>query len=86
MGNVPGRFMYITAGAHLHVALYLYSSVTQSHIYQSTTSDPLYPPPRKNARLPHARPSGLIRGRKRIDAKSRETPTLRQCILRSFPG
>ena len=42
MAKVSGRFMYITAGAHLNIALYLYSSVNQSHIYQSTTSDPLY--------------------------------------------
>ena len=42
MANIRGRFMYITAGAHDHIALYLYSSVNQSHIYRSTTSDPLY--------------------------------------------
>ena len=90
MANIRGRFMYITAGAHDHIALYLYSSVNQSHIYQSTTSDPLYHliliQKKNNARLPLTRPSGLIRGRKRIGTKSGEPPTLRQCVLRSFPG
>ena len=89
MAKVSGRFMYITAGAHLDIALYLYNSVNQSHIYQSKTLDPLYHLlliQKKNARLPLTRPSGLIRGRKRIDTKSRESPSLRQCILRSFPG
>lgn len=86
LGNRFGGFVYITVHFHLPIAHYLYSSFTQSIQPQSILPHPLNPLLRKRRKhaIVLARPYGLIRHR--IGLSSREAPTLRERILRSFPG